>query len=83
MLALKEQYAYMLRPEYADAQGYINIPFSSFDSAWWSEAFLRSELENAVGFSVEVYGVTGGTTVTISVPARICRSFSRPTLLKN
>lgn len=66
VLALKEQYAYMLRPEYADAQGYINIPFSSFDSAWWSEAFLRSELENAVGFSVEVYGVTGGTTVTIS-----------------
>ena len=63
---VREQYAIGLKAEYVDAEGYINIPFSVFEKAWWCNAFTQEELENVIVFIIEAYGVTEGTTITVS-----------------
>ncbi len=62
----REMYALNIKPEYADAEGYINIPFTAFEKAWWTEAFAADELDEVLVFIVEAYGVSNGTTITIS-----------------
>ncbi|MBQ9557255.1 MAG: hypothetical protein IJU94_01465 [Clostridia bacterium] len=63
---VREQYALKIKPEYTLADGYINIPFSYFEKAFWCSAFAQSELEDVIVFIVECYGLEEGTTVTIS-----------------
>ena len=63
---VREQYAIKIKPEYTLADGYINIPFSYFEKAFWCSAFAQSELEDVIVFIVECYGLEEGTTVTIS-----------------
>ena len=62
----REQYALKIRPEFADEEGYINIPFSYFQNAWWCNAFSQAELENVIVFIIEAYGVEKDTTITLS-----------------
>ena len=63
---VREQYAMQIKPEYVDAQGYINIPFSYFEAAFWCNAFAQNELEDVIVFIVEAYGAEEGTEITIS-----------------
>ena len=63
---VREQYAIGLKADYVDADGYINVPFSCFEKAWWCDAFAQSELEDVIVFIIEAYGVTSGTTITVS-----------------
>ena len=62
----REMYAMKIRPEFADEDGYINIPFSYFEKAFWCNAFSQAELENVIVFIIECYGVEEDTTVTVS-----------------
>ena len=62
----REQYAMRIRPEFADEEGYINLPFSYFQAAWWCNGFSQSELNNTIVFIVEAYGVDEDTTITFS-----------------
>ncbi len=63
---VREQYALKLKPEYADSDGYINIPFSCFEKAFWGSCFSQSELEDVIVFIIEAYGAPEGTTVKVS-----------------
>ncbi|MBO4584428.1 MAG: hypothetical protein J5756_05100 [Clostridia bacterium] len=63
---VREQYALKLTKDNFDADGYINIPFSAFEKAWWCSAFTQAELEQVLVFIVEAYGVTNGTKISIS-----------------
>ena len=63
---VREQYAINVKPEYVAADGYVNIPFSAFENAWWTSSFAQSELEDVIVFIVEAYGVSKFTTVKIS-----------------
>ena len=62
----REMYALNIKPEYVAADGYINIPFSAFEKAWWSNVFAQNELEYAIVFIIEAYGVDNGTTIAVS-----------------
>ena len=63
----REDYALRIKPEYVDDEGYINIPFSYFQKAWWaSKKFATEELDDVIVFIVEAYNVTNGATVKIS-----------------
>ena len=63
----REDYALFIRPEFADESGYINIPFSYFEKAWWcGEKFSKSDLDQVIVFIIECYGVKEDTTVTVS-----------------
>ena len=73
---VREQYALSVKPGYADAEGYINLPFSYFENAWWCSAFAQSELEDVIVFIVEAYNVSKFTTIKISdVRGYIARDF--------
>ena len=63
---VREMYAMQIKPEYVDADGYINIPFSYFEKAFWCSAFAQSELEDVIVFIVEAYGAANGTKIAIS-----------------
>ncbi|MBR5942675.1 MAG: hypothetical protein IKZ81_04965, partial [Clostridia bacterium] len=63
---VREQYALKIKPEYVDADGYINIPFTYFEKAWWCDAFAQAELEDVIVFIVEAYGVEKDTTIKLS-----------------
>ena len=63
----REDYALLLRPEFVAADGYINVPFSYFEKAWWcSEKFNKSNLDDVIVFIIECFGVEEDTTVTVS-----------------
>ncbi|MBR5943103.1 MAG: hypothetical protein IKZ81_07145 [Clostridia bacterium] len=62
----REMYALNIKPEYVGADGYINIPFSYFQKAWWCNAFSQAELDQVIVFIIEAAGVTEGTTITVS-----------------
>jgi len=63
----REMYAKKLVAGNADANGYINIPFSYFEDAWWcKDSFSQEELEDVIVLIVEAYDVTEGTKITIS-----------------
>ncbi|MBO4934200.1 MAG: hypothetical protein J5441_03395 [Clostridia bacterium] len=62
----REMYAMKIKPEYVAADGYINIPFSYFEAAFWSAKFAQTELENVIVFIIEAYGAENGTTVAVS-----------------
>ena len=62
----REQYALRIKPEFVDADGYINIPFSYFENAWWCKAFAQEELDEVIVLIFEFYGVEEDTTVTLS-----------------
>ncbi len=62
----REMYAMKIKPEYVGADGYINVPFSYFEKAFWSNKFAQDELELCIVFIVEAYGAEEGTTITIS-----------------
>ncbi len=63
----REDYAIKIKPEYVDDEGYINIPFTYFQKAWWtSERFETENLDDVIVFIVEAYNVTNGATVRIS-----------------
>ena len=63
----REDYALKIKPEYVDDEGYINIPFTYFQKAWWTSArFATDELDDVIVFIVEAYNVTDGATVRIS-----------------
>ncbi|MBQ9558053.1 MAG: hypothetical protein IJU94_05535 [Clostridia bacterium] len=63
----REDYALFIRPEFADENGYINIPFSYFEKSFWtSEKFNKSNLDDVIVFIIECYGVKEDTTVTVS-----------------
>ena len=63
---VREQYALKLKPEYVGSDGYINIPFSYFEKAFWGSSFSQSELEDVIVFIIEAYGAAEGTTVKVS-----------------
>ncbi|MBQ6553502.1 MAG: hypothetical protein IJL83_07815, partial [Clostridia bacterium] len=63
---VREMYAMQIKPEYVGADGYINIPFSYFEKAFWCPAFSQAELEQVLVFIVEAYGAEEGTTIAIS-----------------
>ena len=62
----REQYALRIKPEFVGEDGYINIPFSYFENAWWCNAFAQDELEKVIVLIFECYGVEEDTTVTFS-----------------
>ncbi|MBQ9557602.1 MAG: fibronectin type III domain-containing protein [Clostridia bacterium] len=61
-----EQYALRIKPEFVAEDGYINIPFSYFEKAWWGKAFTQDDLDLAIVLIIEAYGVEDGTTITFS-----------------
>ena len=61
-----EIYAKKLLEGNADENGYINVPFSYFETAWWAKPFAQEELEKVIVLIVEAYDVTEGTKITIS-----------------
>ena len=63
---VREMYATQIKPEYAAEDGYINIPFSVFEKAWWCDAFAQNELEDVIVFIIEAYNVSKFTTIRIS-----------------
>ena len=63
---VREMYATQIKPEYVAEDGYINIPFSVFEKAWWCDAFAQNELEDVIVFIVEAYNVSKFTTIRIS-----------------
>jgi len=62
---VREMYALNVKPEYVAADGYINIPFSYFEKAWWCDAFAQDELDETIVFIIEAYNVASGSTVAI------------------
>lgn len=63
----REMYALNLKPEYVAADGYINVPFTYFEDAWWiKNSFSQDELEMVIVFIIEACGVAEGTTITVS-----------------
>ena len=62
----REMYAMRIRPELVASDGYINIPFSYFQKAFWCNAFAQEELDNVIVFIIEAYGLEEDTTVTVS-----------------
>ncbi len=63
----REDYALFIRPEFADEDGYINIPFSYFEKSFWtSEKFNKTNLDDVIVFIIECYDVKEDTTVTVS-----------------
>ena len=63
---VREMYAMNVKPEYVGADGYINLPFSCFEKAFWCNAFAQNELEDVIVFIIEALGVEEGTTITVS-----------------
>ncbi|MBR5942864.1 MAG: hypothetical protein IKZ81_05915, partial [Clostridia bacterium] len=64
---VREMYALNIKPEYVDDDGYINIPFSYFEDAWWvTTSFSQAELDQVLVFIIEAAGVESGTTITVS-----------------
>ena len=63
---VREMYAMKIKPEYTLDDGYINIPFSYFEKAFWCSAFAQDELEDVIVFIIEAYGAEEGTTITVS-----------------
>ena len=64
---VREDYALLIRPEFVAADGYINVPFSYFEKAWWcSDKFAKADLDQVIVFIIECYGVEEDTTVTVS-----------------
>ena len=63
---VREMYAMKIKAAYTLDDGYINIPFSYFEKAFWCDAFAQNELEDVIVFIIEAYGATEGTTVTVS-----------------
>ena len=64
---VREQHAKRIKAEFVGEDGYINIPFSYFESpASWAKVFAQEELEQVIVFLIEAYGATEGTTVTLS-----------------
>ena len=64
---VKEDYAMLIRPEFVAEDGYINIPFSYFEKAFWcNEKFNKKDIDQVIVFIIEAYGVEEDTTVTVS-----------------
>ncbi|MBO4583864.1 MAG: fibronectin type III domain-containing protein [Clostridia bacterium] len=66
---MKEDYARYISPDCVDAEGYINIPFSYFETAWWTAEkgkFNSDDREKIIVLIIEAYGVEEDTVITMS-----------------
>lgn len=61
-----ESYAMNIKPEYVGPDGYINIPFSYFEDAWWAGTDYKSNRGKTIVFIAEAYGVSQGTELKFS-----------------
>lgn len=60
-----EMYAKNIPVLAPDDEGYINLPFSAFEAAWWSNKFSPDLYSQIAVFIVEAYGAKEGTCVKI------------------